>query len=72
MNFLDNEISFKKRTDGRYDVLYAGEAVLVIERPPMTEFRKKMLKVLLRKTLTELNDAERIDFYKKSENSETS
>lgn len=58
-------IDYKKRSDGRYDVCYAEERILVINRLPTTEFRSSALRILIRRHLTELDAKERMAFYKR-------
>lgn len=58
-------IEYSERSDGRYDVRYAKEPILVIRRLPETEFRKSALHIIIERHLTELDAKERMDAYKR-------
>ncbi|SFA84466.1 hypothetical protein SAMN05421688_1091 [Poseidonocella pacifica] len=63
----ENLIDYKERSDGRYDVRYAKEPLLVISRRPGTEFRKSALHIIVERHLTELDSEERMDVYRRQD-----
>lgn len=65
----ENLIDYKERSDGRYDVRYAKEPLLVISRRPVTEFRKCALHIIVERHLTELDAEERMDAYQRQNSS---
>lgn len=58
-------IDYRKRSDGRYDVCYAEDPILIINRLPMTEFRESALRILIERHLTEVSQKERIALYER-------
>lgn len=60
-------ISVTKRDDGRYNVRYAGEPILVKAAPPQTEFQTKALRILIARHVAELGADERRRYYRRSE-----
>lgn len=62
-------INFTQRADGRYDVRYADEPILVSNNPPETEFKMNALRILVERHLKELNRHQRAERYRHSERS---
>ncbi len=67
MNIDDELISYVERPDGRFDVTYDKERLLVAREPPTSEFRLNALRILIERHMNELETAERAEYYRRSE-----
>ena len=67
MSINDQLVSYAERSDGRVDVTYDGEPILVLREPPTSAFRVNALRILIERHLVELGDDERLRYYQRSE-----
>ena len=67
MSINDQLVSYTKRSDGRIDITYDGEPILVLRELPTSEFFVNALRILIERHLVELGDGERLRYYQRSE-----
>lgn len=67
MNIDDELICYIERPDGRFDVTYDQERILVAREPPASKFRLGALRILIERHINELGTAERAEYYRRSE-----
>ncbi|MEQ9379226.1 MAG: hypothetical protein RJP95_00040 [Pirellulales bacterium] len=67
MHIDDQLISYIKCLDGRFDVTYDGEPILVAREPPTSDFRMNALRILIERHMRELGAGQRTKYYRRSE-----